>query len=109
MPSRATTSSRPSAGIGSLGHELLDEQEIVRRVDVERQRTIDLDVAGADLGGAGGVGGRAVAAEAELDRIRWRDNEAVRAAAVAIRGEDDERPLRDGSEGGDELLEGRRR
>src|SRR5258706_15666623 len=100
MPSRATTSSRPSAGIGSLGHELLDEEEVVRRVDVERERPVDLDVAGADLGGACGVGGAAVAAEAELGRIRRRDNEAVRPPAVAVPGAGGGRPPAGGRQRG---------
>ena len=55
------------------------------------------------------MGGAAVAPEPELDRGRRGDHEAVRATAMAVRGEDDERPLDDGDERSNELLEGDRR
>ena len=101
MPSRATTSRRPSAGIRGLEHlgrlagQRLDEQQVVGRVDVEAERSVELDIARPDRLGAGLVRCPAVAAERGIDRVGRSDDEAVRAAAVAIRRQDDERPLPD--------------
>ena len=49
------------------------------------------------------MGRPAVAAERGIDRVGRGEDEAVRAAAVAIRRQDDERPLPDDVEWSDEL------
>src|SRR6186997_1561258 len=116
-PSSATTSSRPSgrgtpasAGIGRLEHldrvvdDRLDEQQVVGRVEVEAERPVQLDVARAGVSGAGLVGGPAVATERRLDRIGRGEDEAVRAAVMAVGGEDHEWPLPDAIAWREELL-----
>src|SRR5262245_3987747 len=115
MPSSATTSMRPSAGIDHLEQvvsaiaERLDQEQIVGRVDVEAERSVDLDVASPDVPGARLVGGPAVAAEGQLDRVGRREQKRVRAAVMAIRGEDDEWPLPVAAEWREEPLDHLRR
>src|SRR2546423_1570228 len=83
-----------SAGIDRLRGAPLDYEEVVGGVDVEAERPIELDVACPGVRGARRMRPPAVAAETELDRVGWRDEQHVRSPAVAVRDEDDERSRR---------------
>ena len=91
IPSRARTEiGDGSAGTHALRLDRLDEHEVVGRIEVDRERAVDLDVRRADCLGRGSMGAPAARPEREVDDVGRPERERVRAAAVPVGDEDDD-------------------
>ena len=82
-------------GPGSSRPSCLGQDEVLGRVEVEGQRSVELDDGRAGGLGRGQVRGAAADAERERDRVGWADEQHVRAASVAVGDDRDERPVPD--------------
>ena len=92
IPSRARTEiGDGSAGTHALRLDRLDEHEVVGRIEVDRERAVDLDVGRAGGLGGGSMGAPAARPEREVDDAGRPERERVRAAAVLVGDEDDDR------------------
>ena len=91
IPSSArTVIGDDSAGTHALRLDRLDEDEVVGRIEVDRERAVDLDVGRAGGLGGGSVGAPAARPEREVDDVGRPERERVRAAAVPVGDEDDD-------------------
>ena len=79
-----------SAGTHALRLDRLDEHEVVGRIEVDRERAVDLDVGRAGGLGRGSMGAPAARPEREVDDVGRPERERVGAAAVPVGDEDDD-------------------